>query len=330
MATLIFQRNAEPLISPMAGTRETKTRRRYIRLVATVIIAVMVVSISAAAALQLGREYGHAIAVAQAYTGATAQILASDTARTLDRLRQLGTAFVGSKNAAIAREMVESGESTRVLNIALVNESGAFLASMRGDPTAAAPLSQDVLRSLARGPVILPFSDPAIGASPMTIVFKSHDAPARFVLMPLDPAAIMPSRALGQSALFTPGWQVLAQGAGMKVAPPPAILRQSMDAGAAQIVEYGGANSMIAVGRVPGWPLAAIASVPIATALAAWHAALPLYLFLIFGPALLCAVLALLWGRASDRAERARVALLAAETARDEAEYHSVSLRAAE
>lgn len=311
-------------------TREAKTRRRHIRLIASFFVAVMVASIAAAAALQLGREYGHAIAVAEAYTGANAEILASNTARDLDRLRHLGTAFVGSKNAGVAREVVESGESARVLNIALADENGAFLASMRGDPAAAAPLSRETLQSLARGPVILPYSDPAIGASPMTILFKSHDAPARFVVMPLDPAAIMPVRALGQSALFTPEWQILAQGAGMEVAPPPGILRQSMDAGAAQTVEYGGANHMIAVARVQGWPLAAVASVPIATALAAWHAALPIYLFLIFAPALLSVVLAVLWSRAYDHAERVRAALLATEAARDEAEYNFVSLRAAE
>jgi signal transduction histidine kinase len=78
-------------------------------------------------------------------------------------------------------------------------------------------------------------------------------------------------------------------------------------------VEYEGVRRIIALSPVPGWPLAAAASLRTDEALASWYASLLIYLFVIFGPALAGLGIAFLMVREFEKADKARSALVAAK-----------------
>jgi signal transduction histidine kinase len=67
---------------------------------------------------------------------------------------------------------------------------------------------------------------------------------------------------------------------------------------------------------VPGWPLMAVTRVDEASALASWRGALPLYLFVILGPALVGGWLAALFVGAYERQGKARAAIRALKSTR--------------
>jgi len=280
----------------------------------TVILTVLLVCTCFAAAtlLQMRRDYAHALSMAESYTQAQSAVLASETGRTLDRLAALGIAYTAAVDERSAQSMVQASDGTRIMNIALADADGRFIGAMKGQPLQALPLPLLVVERADVSPTVTGFGDPAIGSSPLTLVFKADkETPPRFVVMPLDPISLLPKKALGQTALFDMDGATLALGSDWENAPPSYALRADPGSSALRYVELEGAKRIIALSPVPGWPLMAAASVRASEALDTWYGSLPLYLFVILGPAIAGAILAIILVREFERADRARKALVA-------------------
>ncbi len=114
--------------------------------------------------------------------------------------------------------------------------------------------------------------------------------------------------------MFTPSGLTLALGDGWEAPPPSYVLRADAEISTSlRTVEYEGVRRIIALSPVPGWPLAAAASLRTDEALASWYASLLIYLFVIFGPALAGLGIAFLMVREFEKADKARSALVAAK-----------------
>jgi signal transduction histidine kinase len=105
----------------------------------------------------------------------------------------------------------------------------------------------------------------------------------RIIAVDFDPHALTPARMLERAALVTNGGAILVRDAAW--------------------ADAGGAVA------VPGWPLSVRTSVDEDAALAAWTGSLPLYLFVILGPALVGAGLAAVFVREFERRDRAAHAI---------------------
>jgi hypothetical protein len=234
-----------------------------VRLTAILSVVLIVACFVAATTIQMRRDYAHTLAMGETYAEAQATVLAGETGRALDRLANLAIAYVNAVDGSSAADVILSSYSDRILNVALADADGNFISAMIGRPLAAAPLSEELLMDAQLGRSIHPYSDPAIGSSPMTLIFQSdREIPPRFIVMPLDPRSLLPESALGETALFTPAGLSLALGQGWEDPPPAYVLRSEGDAEATlRHVEYDGVSRIIALAPVPGWPLAAASSV---------------------------------------------------------------------
>jgi signal transduction histidine kinase len=105
----------------------------------------------------------------------------------------------------------------------------------------------------------------------------------QMIAIAFDPRALAPAQMLPRTALTMPGGQVLLQDAAWS-------------------------SGGIAV-PVPGWPASVRASVDQDSALSAWTGSLPLYLFVILGPALAGAALAAIFVRAFERQVKTSIAI---------------------
>ena len=81
---------------------------------------------------------------------------------------------------------------------------------------------------------------------------------------------------------------------------------------ASREIDVADGRRIVALRRVEGWPLAVAASSRVGEALDAWYGSLPLYFFVIFGPALAGAALAVIFVREFERRARTADAVLAA------------------
>jgi signal transduction histidine kinase len=127
---------------------------------------------------------------------------------------------------------------------------------------------------------------PALFA-PALLTFAFRD---QLVALSFDPHALVPKRMLQRAALTLPDGTVLLQDA-----------------------RWSGAGPAL---RVTHWPLLVRTSVDEASALAAWTGSLPLYLFVILGPALAGAGMAVLFVREFERRARTSQAIRALKTTR--------------
>ncbi len=285
-----------------------------VRLTAALLVLLIFACFMAATALQMQRDYSHTLAMGASYADSQAQVLAGEAGRTLDRLAALGVAYVNAVDDSSAAQIIQSAESDRILNIALVDADGNFVSAMMGRPLAAGRLSEQLLADVQAGRMIEPYSDPAIGSSPMTLIFQADEKfPPRFIVLPVDPRSLLPQNAIGESALFDPSGLVLALGDGWDQPPPAYVLRSDGQMEPTlRHVEYDGVRRIVALSPVPGWPLAAASSVRADEVLSTWYGSLPLYLFVILGPAIAGAVIAFMLLREFERTDRVRTALNAA------------------
>ncbi len=287
---------------------------RNVRLATALLVLLILACFVAATALQVQRDYSHTLAMGASYADAQAQVLAGEAGRTLDRLAALGAAYVNAVDDSSAAQIIQSTESDRVLNIALADADGNFVSAMMGRPPAAGRLSEQLLADAQAGRLIEPYSDPAIGSSPMTLIFQADERfPPRFIVLPVDPRSLLPQNAIGESTLFDPSGLVLALGEGWDQPPPAYVLRSDGQMESTlRHVEYDGVRRIVALSPVPGWPLAAASSVRADEVLSTWYGSLPHYLFVILGPAVTGAVIAFMLLREFERTDRVRTALNAA------------------
>lgn len=259
---------------------------------------------AAATGLKMIADYNSAIATAEDYARAQAGELAAETGRALDRLAALGVGYINAVDERSAASVI-AAESERVLNIAVADAEGRVISAMRGSVTRARPLAAQLVAQARRARTAGPYSDPAIGGSPLTIIFRAdRENPPRFVMMLVNPAALVPRATVGGSALLTTDGAALALTQGWP-APPPAYVLRTREGGS-DLREIDGAdgNRIVALASVPGWPLAAATSIATSDALWGWYWSLPFYLFLLLGPVAAGAGFAIVMMRQIADAER--------------------------
>src|SRR5690242_11189102 len=91
--------------------------QHHVRITTVLSVLIICGCFAAATALQMRRDYAHAVRLAELYTAAQAQTLATQTGAMLDRLAALGTAYSSVANGADAAYVIEAAEDGRVLNI---------------------------------------------------------------------------------------------------------------------------------------------------------------------------------------------------------------------
>jgi len=126
------------------------------------------------------------------------------------------------------------------------------------------------------------------------------------VAVELDAKALMPSAGERQALLATLSGEVVALGGEWHALPSLEALSLGNEHASSREIDVADGRRIVALRRVEGWPLAVAASSRVGEALDAWYGSLPLYFFVIFGPALAGAALAVIFVREFER--RARTA----------------------
>ncbi len=211
--------------------RLTKWAVAHVRLTAILCVLLICSCFAAATALQMHRDYAHALALAESFSAAQANAIAGETAKTLNRLSAVGVAYVDAVDEQSAAQMVNGSENDRILNIAFADATGRIISSLKGNPLTAKPIPPARLQRAFSAKSIETYSDPAIGSSPFTLVYRAdREAPARYIVMPLDPVSLLPNAGskdlgFGETAIFTRSGGALALSDGWQNAPPGYLLR---------------------------------------------------------------------------------------------------------
>ena len=127
----------------------------------------------------------------------------------------------------------------------------------------------------------------------------------KVIAVTFDPGLLAPASLMTRAALLLPDAQPLTQGANWR-------------------------NENTQLATVPGWPLTAATALDATGVLDSWYGALPLYLFVILGPALAGGLLAALFVGAFERQQKAATAIRSLKSLRPVEAKLMVRLAAAE
>jgi signal transduction histidine kinase len=276
----------------MSGAVRKATRRvRVIVLLSVVLIAG---SFASAAVIQMRLDHARALDQATVLETKRSQEIATDFSATLDRYVALGTAFATATGTAETSAALSEAGGAALKNIAILSQEGQLLFEMKGDPQAFLPLPPAAWANARQARAVVPGND----GHTMVIAFPAGD---RVVAMQLDLTALVQPASMEDTVIATRDGDLLALGTGWRTAPPIASLANVENTATARVVDLPNEHRLIALSPVPGWPASVGASVQTGEALGAWYGSLPLYFFLIFGPALAGAGLAVLFVREFER-----------------------------
>ncbi|HEY2070217.1 MAG TPA: HAMP domain-containing sensor histidine kinase [Rhizomicrobium sp.] len=270
---------------------------RNVRVVVVLTFILIAGSFAAAGALQMRLDRAHALSQASHFTQRRAREIAADLSVTLDRYEALGTAFANAGGAEGTAALSEAG-GPALRNIAVLEKTGQVLSEMKGEPKGLLPLSPSLLALALHARAIAPSQD----GHTLALLFPSG---GRLIAVQLDTSVILPPAGMEDALIASPSGEVAASGAQWKTAPVASALTLGVHGNATRLVVMPDGNRLVSLERVPGWPLAAAASVPVGEALDAWYGTLPLYLFLILGPSLAGAGLAFVFMRSFARSAKA-------------------------
>ncbi|HEX3810063.1 MAG TPA: HAMP domain-containing sensor histidine kinase [Rhizomicrobium sp.] len=244
---------------------------RNIRL--TVVLAVVLIcgSFASAAVLQIRFDRTRAETQARVLEARHAQLLAESTGLTLNRYAALAAAFANAPESAATASALAAAGKPGLHNVAVLNMRGTVMSALNG--VRPSELAIDEIY--------------ALGARTKRVALPSPDGPYTLVAMPyagsilvleLNPDALLPAAEISRAALSTQGGTLLAEGG-----------------------DWGAQGSLVAFHTVPNWPLSVGTSMTQSDAFGAWYGSLPLYLFVILGPALAGAALATVFVREFER-----------------------------
>src|SRR5215469_6611975 len=272
----------------------------------TVVLSVILIcgSFACAAAIQMRNDRIHALSEASGFDAERAQEIAVDLGAALNRYAAIGAAFTNAEASAETSAALSEAGGTALHNIAVLDRRGTLQSELTGAPTSFLPLPPETLDAARLGHAIAASRD---GRS-FAIVFS---AGAHIVAVELNARALMPSASEREALLSTLSGEVVAAGRQWHALPSVEALSLGGQAKASRIVDVADGRRIVALRRVDGWPLAVAASSRVGDVLDAWYGSLPLYFFVIFGPAIAGAGLAVVFVREFERQART------AETLRD-------------
>mgnify|MGYP001557333290 CR=1 FL=1 len=260
-----------PLEAGNAASKLAAAATRNIRF--TVVLAVVLIcgSFASAAVLQIRFDRTRAENQAQVLEGRHAQLLAESAAAALNRYTMLAIAFADAPASAATSTALDAAGKPGLHNVAVLNMHGSVISALNS--VRPSQLAIDEIY--------------ALGARNKRIAMPSPDGPYTLVTLPyagsivvleLNPNALLPAGEIPHSAISSHDGVLLAEGS-----------------------QWGARGSIVKFHPVPGWPLAVGTSIAPSDAFGAWYALLPLYLFVIFGPALAGAALAFVFVQEFER-----------------------------
>jgi signal transduction histidine kinase len=259
-----------------------------IRVTVAVSVVLICGSFAAAAALQMRNDHAHALAEAATFDNERADELALDLGAALNRYKAIGAAFANSASSAETSAALSEAGGTALRNIAILDIRGELQSELTSAAKGFLPLSSDTLDAARDGRAIAASRD---GKS-FAIVFGVGP---HIVAVELDAKALMPSAGERQALLATLSGEVVALGGEWHALPSLEALSLGNERASSREIDVADGRRIVALRRVEGWPLAVAASSRVGEALDAWYGSLPLYFFVIFGPALAGAALAVIF-----------------------------------
>ncbi len=270
----------------------TRTAARHIRITVLLCVVLICGSFAAAGALQMriGRE--HALQQAASLEVQRAHEIAGGLGDRLDRNAAVAAKVAGGGLDAGALETFLAAHASALRNIAVVDETGVAISALRKPgflPLAAGPADAR-LRGPRGGRIGI------VAAAGLSAERQRDGGRTRFR------GACFRRACWADSALTDGNGLVLAKGRAWTLHRLPSDL----PAGEGADVSDG---QLVSAVSVPGWPLRVAGMLDVEGAVGAWYGSLPLYLFVILGPALAGAGLAVVFVREFERRVRANDAL---------------------
>jgi signal transduction histidine kinase len=294
------------------GPGTTRSLGRLFGNVRVVVFACVVLisgSFASAAIIQMRLDREHALAQAATFDIQRAQSLASDLSSALDRFAAIGQAFASADlDAESAAALAEAGGAA-MRNVAVLDGAGHLISEMKSAPHGLLPLSPEILAEARAGSFVGPSAD----GRNLVMVLPAN---GRIVAIEVDPHAFVAS--MPDALIAMPSGRLFALGKDWSDVPDVTALALTDDATTVRLVEFPKNARLVSLARLTGWPLVAGSSVDVGRALDAWYGTLPLYLFIILGPALAGAGLAAILVREFERRARAAKAVRALRSTRPE------------
>jgi signal transduction histidine kinase len=279
----------------------------------TVVLSVVLIcgSFAAAAAIQMRNDRAHALAEAMSFDNERAEEIALDLGGALNRYAAIGAAFANAAGSAETSAALSEAGGTALRNIAILDIRGDLQSELTSAAKGFLPLSVETLDAARDGHAIAASRD---GKS-FAIIFGVGP---HIVAVELDAKALMPSAGERQALLATLSGEVVALGGEWRALPSVEGLALGNQSQASREIDVADGRRIVALRRVEGWPLAVAASSRVGEALDAWYGSLPLYLFVILGPALAGGCLAVIFVREFERRARTAEAVKNLRTTRPE------------
>ncbi|HEY1837821.1 MAG TPA: HAMP domain-containing sensor histidine kinase [Rhizomicrobium sp.] len=265
----------------------------------TVLLSLILIcgSFATAATLQMQRDSSHAVSQATAFEAARSREIAAALDAAFDRYAELGRSFA-HQTLPPGDFALSQTQAPALKNIAVLDDEGETRLALREGRPRFLPLPDGALDAARTHRVLV--AEPAS----VLIAFPVND---EVVLVELDPAKLLPATQMARAALATSNGAVLAESArwisGQIPLPPRG--------GTAPVSAVTDGHILVSAARTAHWPALAATSLDRGTALAAWYGSLPLYLFVILGPALVGAALAAIFVREFERRVKANEAIRA-------------------
>jgi signal transduction histidine kinase len=269
----------------------TRFAARHVRVTVLLCVILICGSFAAAGALQMriGREHG--LQQAAALEIERAREIASGIGGRLDRNAMIAAEFAGGKlDAGDLRAFLQARPGA-LRNAMVADETGHVLSTLRAPGFNALP-SGLVMQGFAGRAV-------AIYGSSLLLAFPQN---GNVTVAELDIASVFPDAVLSHGAIADSNGTVLAHGPAWTAPTLPSDLPQNEGASISD-------TQMVSAATVPGWPLRVAGVLDVEGAVSAWYGSLPLYLFVILGPALVGAGLSVVFVREFERRARASDAL---------------------
>jgi len=273
---------------------------RNVRVVVILSVILITGSFASAAIIQMRLDRARALDQAAYLESRRAAQVATDFSATLERYVALGSAFANSTGTAETSAALSEVGGIALRNIAILSRNGELLYEMKSNPSAFLPLPATAWADALRHRAIVPSRD----GQTTIIAFATGE---KIVAMQLDMRAIVQPASMEETVIATRDGQLLALGSGWKDVPPMGAL--ATDTPQARVIDLPDEHRLVALAPVPNWSASVGASVETGEALGAWYGALPLYFFLIFGPSLAGAGLAVVFVREFEKRARAAEAV---------------------
>ncbi|HEY4126178.1 MAG TPA: hypothetical protein VGM36_16255, partial [Rhizomicrobium sp.] len=269
----------------------TRAAARHIRITVLLCIVLICGSFAAAGALQMriGREHG--LQQAASLEVQRVREIAGGFAGRLDRNAMIAEGLVGGKLDADRLKTFLAVHGSALRNVAVIDETGQPLSALR--TPGFLPLPGGLLSRAFAGRAV------AVSGSSLLLAFPQN---GNVTVAELDFASVFPAAMLNRTAVTDEAGAVLSKGAQWDVGQLPSDLPRS---GGTDVAD----GQMVSAASVAGWPLRIAGVLDVEGAVGAWYGSLPLYLFVILGPALVGAALAVVFVREFERRARASDAL---------------------